>query len=254
MKAILDVTSKAMKPQGERKFMKFRGTICTDGVGVSVLKQSYDTKKKDGSSGGKSRFIKADEFQYVEKLGKEGLLAGVGKCVLTDPDCRDLYEKSTAENKMIYRYRSNQKNRLVDYLQERAKATPVMKAYYLNEDYPAKEDQHAGDFLPFRKMKLLSFINQQQADKRLRRRNEKTLAKEGFQMFLLDEFRISSLCPSCQNDKLETFKKVQNPRLYQREKHSIADRHSLLRCKNQQCLKAVTSTIEATDKVPLRHL
>ncbi|KAG1053897.1 hypothetical protein G6F43_004060 [Rhizopus delemar] len=146
MKAILDVTSKAMKPQGERKFMKFRGTICTDGVGVSVLKQNYDTKKKDGSSGGKSRFIKADEFQYVEKLGKEGLLAGVGKCVLTDPDCRDL---------------------LVDYLQERAKATPVMKAYYLNEDYPAKEDQHAGDFLPFRKMKLSSFINQQQADKRL---------------------------------------------------------------------------------------
>ncbi|KAG1466854.1 hypothetical protein G6F46_002871 [Rhizopus delemar] len=214
MKAILDVTSKAMKPQGERKFMKFRGTICTDGVGVSVLKQSYDTKKKDGSSGGKSRFIKADEFQYVEKLGKEGLLAGVGKCVLTDPDCRDL---------------------LVDYLQERAKATPVMKAYYLNEDYPAKEDQHAGDFLPFRKMKLLSFINQQQADKRLVKKLKEKFGNNAILIF-------------------GNWSAGNNPRLYQREKHSIADRHSLLRCKNQQCLKAVTSTIEATDKVPLRHL
>ncbi|EIE79717.1 hypothetical protein RO3G_04422 [Rhizopus delemar RA 99-880] len=33
-------------------------------MGVSVLKQNYDTKKKVGSGGGKSRLIKADEFQY----------------------------------------------------------------------------------------------------------------------------------------------------------------------------------------------
>ncbi|EIE83438.1 hypothetical protein RO3G_08143 [Rhizopus delemar RA 99-880] len=99
--AVLDVTSKAMKPQGERKYMKFRGTIYTDGVGVSVLKQSYDTMKKGGSSGGKPNSIEADEFQYIEKLGKEDLLTGVGKCVLIDPGRRDLlycmHEKSTVE-------------------------------------------------------------------------------------------------------------------------------------------------------------
>ncbi|EIE88387.1 hypothetical protein RO3G_13098 [Rhizopus delemar RA 99-880] len=80
------------------------------------------------------------------------------------------------------------------------------------------------------------------------------LAKEGFQVYLLDEFRTSSLCPSCQNGELETFKKVQNPRPYQREKYSVVDRHGLLRCKNQQHLKVVTSTIEATDKVSLHRL
>ncbi|KAG1577088.1 hypothetical protein G6F48_012872 [Rhizopus delemar] len=111
--AVLDVTSKAMKPQRERKVTKFRGTIYTDGVGVSVLKQNYDTKKKGGSSGGKPNSIEADEFQYIEELGKEDLLAGVGKCVLIDPGRRDLlycmHEKSTVENKMICRYTSNQK-------------------------------------------------------------------------------------------------------------------------------------------------
>ncbi|KAG1558248.1 hypothetical protein G6F49_004678 [Rhizopus delemar] len=177
------------------------------------------------------------------------------------------------------------KDKFVKYPQERAKVIPVMKAYYLNEDRPAAEDQGAGGFLPFRQMKLSSFINQQQAVKRLtknlRERFEndtilivgnwsagnvkyhepikgvgmrRMLAKEGFQVYLLDEFRTSSLCPSCQNGELETFKKVQDPRPYQRENYPIADRHGLLRYKNQQCLKAVTSTIEATDKVPLRRL
>jgi hypothetical protein len=116
-----------------------------------------------------------------------------------------MHEKSTVENKMIYRYTSNQKaietksrkfrnlrsnlkrdkviaaelslshfksstvnkDRFVEYLQERAKITPLMKAYYLNEDRPAEEDQRAGGFLPFRKMKLSSFTNQQQSDKQL---------------------------------------------------------------------------------------
>ncbi|KAG1043670.1 hypothetical protein G6F43_011606 [Rhizopus delemar] len=111
--AVLNVTSKAIKPQGERKFMKFRGTIYTDGVDVSILKQNQDTKKKGDSSGGKPKSIKADEFQHIEKLGKEDLLAGIGKCVLIDPGRRDLlccmHEKSSVENKMIYRYTSNQK-------------------------------------------------------------------------------------------------------------------------------------------------
>ncbi|KAG0984422.1 hypothetical protein G6F29_004786 [Rhizopus arrhizus] len=198
-----------MKPHGERKSMKFRGTICTDSVGVSVLKQNYDTKKKGGSSGGKLKSIEADEFQYIKKLGKEALLAGIGKCILIDPSSRDLlycmYEKSTIQNKMICRYTSNQKaietksrkfrklknhlkkdkmiaaelslsyfksstvnkDRFVEYLQERGKVPPVMKAYYLKKDRPAEEDQRAGGCLPFRKMKLSSFINQQLADKRL---------------------------------------------------------------------------------------
>ncbi|KAG1147773.1 hypothetical protein G6F37_003687 [Rhizopus arrhizus] len=182
---VFNVTSKAMKPQRERKSMNFRDTIYTDGVIVSVLNQNYDTKKKYGSSGGKSKSIEADELQYVEKLGKEELLAGVGKCVLIDPGRRDLLysAKKTIETKSIksrklmknleideviaaelfllhFKSSTVNKNMFVEYLQERAKVTPVMKAYYLNEDRAAEEDQRAGGFLPFRKMKLSSLINQ----------------------------------------------------------------------------------------------
>ncbi|KAG1506564.1 hypothetical protein G6F52_011858 [Rhizopus delemar] len=93
--------------------MKLRGTIYTDGVGVLVLKRNYDTKKKGGSSGGKPKSIELDEFQYIEKLGKEDLLAGADKCVLIDSGRRDLlccmHEKSTVKNKMIYRCTNNQK-------------------------------------------------------------------------------------------------------------------------------------------------
>ncbi|KAG1052030.1 hypothetical protein G6F43_005806 [Rhizopus delemar] len=101
--AALDVTLKVMRPQGERRSITCTGMIYTDGIDVSVLNQNYDTKKKGGSSGGKSKSIKADEFQYVEKFGKEELLAGAGKCVLIDPGCRDLlycmHEMSTVEIK-----------------------------------------------------------------------------------------------------------------------------------------------------------
>ncbi|KAG1620233.1 hypothetical protein G6F46_002553 [Rhizopus delemar] len=247
--AVLDVTSKAMKPQGERKYMKFRGTIYTDGVGVSVLKQSYDTMKKGGSSGGKPNSIEADEFQYIEKLGKEDLLTGVGKCVLIDPGRRDL---------LYYKF--------VEYLQERAKVTPVMKAYYLNEDRPAAEDQGAADKRLAKTLRerfgndaILILGNWSAGNVKYHEPirgvgMRRMLAKEGFQVYLFDEFRTSSVCPSCHNGGLETFKKVQNPRPYQREKYPVVDRHGHLRCKNQQCLNDVMSTMEATAKVPLHRL
>ncbi|KAG1052407.1 hypothetical protein G6F43_005459 [Rhizopus delemar] len=130
-----------------------------------------------------------------------------------------------------------------------------MKAYYLNEDHPAEEDQGASGFLPFRKMKLSSFIDQQQAGKWLAKKLSERFGNDA--ILILGNWsagNTSSLCPSCQNGELETFKKVQDPRPYQREKYSVVDRHGLLRCKNQQCLKVVTSTIEATDKVALRRL
>ena len=69
--AILDVTSKAIKPQGERKFIKFRGTIYADGVGVSVLKQNYDTKRKGGSSSGSQILLKQTNSSMLRSLEKK---------------------------------------------------------------------------------------------------------------------------------------------------------------------------------------
>jgi hypothetical protein len=69
--AILDVTSKAIKPQGERKFIKFRGAIYTDGVGVSVLKQNYNTKRKGGSSSGSQILLKQTNSSMLRSWEKK---------------------------------------------------------------------------------------------------------------------------------------------------------------------------------------
>ncbi|KAG1146151.1 hypothetical protein G6F37_005445 [Rhizopus arrhizus] len=83
-----------------------------------------------------------------------------------------------------------------------------MKVYYLNEDRPAEEDQRAGDFLPFRKMKLSSLTNQQQLDKRL---VKKLREKFGDDAILI----------------VGNWSAGNNPRPYQREKYPIVYRHVL---------------------------
>ncbi|KAI9259794.1 hypothetical protein EDC94DRAFT_674853, partial [Helicostylum pulchrum] len=68
------------------------------------------------------------------------------------------------------------------------------------------------------------------------------LRNEGFQFYLLDEYKTSSTCPSC-DQRLETFKDCISSRPYQRSKNPTVKCHGLLRCKNQHCLvdsKALT--------------
>ncbi|PHZ09425.1 uncharacterized protein RHIMIDRAFT_299849 [Rhizopus microsporus ATCC 52813] len=310
--SVLNVAAKAMKPQNERKTMKLRGMLFTEGVGVSVLKQNDNMKKGGSGTGRRTKAVDEEDFKYVEKLEKEVLLAGIGKCVLTDPGRRDMlycmHEESTIENRRTYRYTSNQRiietktrkfkklrenlkpdnvravevslsncksstvnvGKFAKYLQKRATVTPVLSKYYANEDIPAVD----ANLLPFRKMKPPSFINGQQADKRLTRNlitklgddatliignwstgnvkfhepirgtgMRRMLAKQGFKICLLDECKISSLFPSCLSGKLEKFKKVQNSRPFQREKQPTVTCHGTLRCKNQQCLEDTTGTI-----------
>ncbi|KAG1439072.1 hypothetical protein G6F56_012413 [Rhizopus delemar] len=116
-------------------------------------------------------------------------------------------------------------------------------------------------------MKLSSFINRQQSDKRLCRSIRgkfgddttivignwsagnikyhepirgvgirKMFKKEGFKVYLLDEYKTSSVCPSCKG-QLENFKEVNNPRPFRRNTRPKVICHGLLRCTNQQCLK-----------------
>ncbi|KAI7871215.1 hypothetical protein BDF14DRAFT_1764447 [Spinellus fusiger] len=40
------------------------------------------------------------------------------------------------------------------------------------------------------------------------------LKKEGFKLYLINEFKTSSLCPECNYSPLETFKHVKNPMSY----------------------------------------
>ncbi|KAI7866465.1 hypothetical protein BDF14DRAFT_1813579, partial [Spinellus fusiger] len=53
--------------------------------------------------------------------------------------------------------------------------------------------------------------------------------EKGFKLYLINEFKISSLCPECKFSPLKTVKHVKNPRPYQRTKILQVKCHSLLR-------------------------
>ncbi|KAL0090312.1 hypothetical protein J3Q64DRAFT_1636064, partial [Phycomyces blakesleeanus] len=145
-------------------------------------------------------------------------------------------------------------------VKKKTKATPAMKEYYTNEDTPTEEDQRISGLLPFKKIKYQSLINHLQGDKGLVKNiwrkfsndavlilgnwsagqskyhgpirgieMSRMLAKECFQIYLIDGFKNSSLCPACQNGELETFKKTQKPRPFQRRKYPTVDWHNHLR-------------------------
>ncbi|ORE11573.1 hypothetical protein BCV72DRAFT_191213, partial [Rhizopus microsporus var. microsporus] len=58
------------------------------------------------------------------------------------------------------------------------------------------------------------------------------LKKHGFQIFFIDEYKASRCCPTRLNESLHTFRRIPNPRPYQREQHSTVVCHGLLRCTN----------------------
>ncbi|KAG1459344.1 hypothetical protein G6F56_006181 [Rhizopus delemar] len=191
--SVLNMQSKGMRPQGESQQLMFRGTVYTDGVGISILKQNHDSKKK--CNGGKQKKVDMDDdVPYVHTLSKKQLLADTGKCILVDPGRRDMlycmHESSAIQKKSLYRYTSNQRNvetktRKFRKLRDKSKpaavtaaevslgrfcsSTVVLQKFidYLHQsaevaevldDYYANEDlskeERPDGVLPFRKMKL----------------------------------------------------------------------------------------------------
>ncbi|ORE08235.1 hypothetical protein BCV72DRAFT_303884 [Rhizopus microsporus var. microsporus] len=89
------------------------GTIETDGVGVSIVKQNFDPARK-GASSDRWRMITTDDsFVYAGNLSKSELLKTKDKCILIDPGRGDLlhciHETSSPEKKSIFRYKRNQR-------------------------------------------------------------------------------------------------------------------------------------------------
>jgi hypothetical protein len=105
---VVDLQSKAFKAQGADHQLKFRGSIQTDGVGVSVLKTTSDTR----AGGPRRQTVRANINEpNITDLSLEDLRATEGRCVLVDPNRRDLlfcmHEDSTPEQKQILRYTKN---------------------------------------------------------------------------------------------------------------------------------------------------
>ncbi|KAG2237792.1 hypothetical protein INT48_009731 [Thamnidium elegans] len=61
-KKAVNLSNKAIKDQGPNKTITFRGTIMKDGVGASIVKQSFEASK-GSTSGPKSNVVK-ENFQY----------------------------------------------------------------------------------------------------------------------------------------------------------------------------------------------
>jgi hypothetical protein len=77
------------KPVKEQQGLKFQGTVFTDGVGLSIVKQNYDTSRRSARRQNEIS-INKEELKYVDDLSKEELQQDVEKCVLIDSDRRDL--------------------------------------------------------------------------------------------------------------------------------------------------------------------
>ncbi|KAG2214268.1 hypothetical protein INT47_000824 [Mucor saturninus] len=100
-KQVVDFKKKASKDGGHNKSLHFEGTIETDGVGVSIIKQNTTTDRKTPNSKTvirKQGTKQDDDFEAspIEKLDQAYLKKTIGRCVLIDPDRRDLisYERN----------------------------------------------------------------------------------------------------------------------------------------------------------------
>ena len=191
---VVDLQRKIFKPRGEERF---EGSIFTDGVGVSVLRQNFPsgknartTKRKQRKEDSKETGIDAIKAEDKQRL------------VFIDPNRRDLLYcmayNSTAAQKQTYRYTLNQRNkemRLKKYraIRDRAKTPTIIELETALSQYKHKtldrgdfEDylQHRAnmerDLLDFyaitfshsghplhRKLKLGSKIQADRSDRRL---------------------------------------------------------------------------------------
>ncbi|KAJ2258268.1 hypothetical protein GGI13_000653 [Coemansia sp. RSA 455] len=160
-------------------------------------------------------------------------------------------------------------DKFLDYIAARTRVWDVLRRFYsetMNTHSKSTHQIHsdpshvACDYPFHRKLKLNAFINQQQADERLKRnmirkfgadlimvcgnwsasmvanhapirgRGWRTKFKKfGFPTYLFDEYRTSKICPNCDGE-LEKFKWIRNPRPYQRQRTPRVLCHGLLQC------------------------
>lgn len=164
---ILNMKYRALKKQKIDKSLCFQGTMLTDGVNVTILKQNFESGRgpkqntlrqssdleQSGSSKGKksktrksNKTINDDEFTYIENLTMEQLRETKERCVLIDPNRRDvLYcmketSRSTPNQKNIFRFTQNQRNkksRRLKYLRNRLKPESIKSAESLLSKCPS---------------------------------------------------------------------------------------------------------------------
>ncbi|CEG79544.1 hypothetical protein RMATCC62417_13996 [Rhizopus microsporus] len=107
---IVNLDSKALKSREGRQ-LRFRGTIQTDGVGVTVLKKRFDRQTRYTT-----RFtLEYEATSYIINLTRRNHQEISGRCVAMGPGRRDMsycvYENSTPEQPVQFRYTKQQQGK-----------------------------------------------------------------------------------------------------------------------------------------------
>ncbi|EIE85196.1 hypothetical protein RO3G_09906 [Rhizopus delemar RA 99-880] len=132
--AAVDLNKKAFKNQGFQKSLRFQGTLETDGVGVSIIKQNTDTSRKSPKPNTEKK-VDGNQTEHIEGLTQAELKSTEGKCVLIDPGRQDLMycmkETSTVEEKQTLIFTKNNRSkcsRHFRYLRKNTQPFVVQKA------------------------------------------------------------------------------------------------------------------------------
>ncbi|KAG1136130.1 hypothetical protein G6F37_012177 [Rhizopus arrhizus] len=66
--AVVDLNKKAFKHQGFQKSLRFQGTLETDGVGVSIIKQNTNTSRKSSKTNTEKK-VDGNQTEHIKGLG-----------------------------------------------------------------------------------------------------------------------------------------------------------------------------------------
>ncbi|GAA5817186.1 hypothetical protein MFLAVUS_010728 [Mucor flavus] len=117
--AVVNLRNKAFKNQGFDKSVRFQGTLETDGVGISVIKQNMDTNRKISKAKNTTQ-ITVDQTKYIEGISQSDLRKTEGNCVLIDPGRRDLMyclkETSKTDDKKTLTYTKMNRTKMQRHL------------------------------------------------------------------------------------------------------------------------------------------
>ncbi|KAI9244884.1 hypothetical protein EDC94DRAFT_530597, partial [Helicostylum pulchrum] len=114
---VVSLKKKVFKPQGPDKSLRFQGTLETDGIGVSVLKQNISTNRRLSGTG-RQQSVTKDEYKIenIQDLTQETLNRTTDNCVLIDPGCHDLmycmHETSTVKEKKTFIFTKNNRTKI----------------------------------------------------------------------------------------------------------------------------------------------
>jgi hypothetical protein len=309
---VVNLNSKAFRSQGPSHLLKFRGSLQTDGVGVTILKAASDTR----AGGPRQHAIPVTAREpNIADMTIEDLRDTQGQCVLIDPNRRDLlfcmHEDSEPEEPRIMRYTKNTQakqrkerkyrnirlsvkqdtnvglaeaqlgqvarsttlpHKFALFVAQRSKVASILSNHYSSTN--TVNSRNTNGALPLhRKLRLSSTINRNREDDRLSDDlrvsfgdecilvmgnwsagnnayhepirgvgMRRALRKRGMTVLMLDEYNTSKHCPHCFGKTLETFKRVPNPRPWQRVETPTVLCNGLLRCTNQNCMQPVQST------------